>query len=660
MENLDQKNENTKKNNLNILNRDKYYLHTTPNKTNINIVHDFNTSSTLKSTISNINNFKGFFFKKFDLNTYKKEREDSRSRSRSLEKKVIPHQIRGNGIPKEISPRMFFFRKIYKDPKFKKYFKNRPKRKYTTINEFLDYLIKYSKIKHSSLDALMLGYYWVCHEIKYDIHFKERNMEFKESQTAEEVYSTGYALSLGYCNIMETIFKKLGIKFVHIEGYCKLLHKEENCMYSTFNNSSVMASTNKSKFSGSLGKIYDLINEEDITDYINHCWDSFYYKGEWYLLDALVGSGTYINDDENNNISNLNNSDINESNMRLFNMNNTDGIDDKDDEFNPFYFMAIPSMLISTHFPAVDFWQLNDKIINLKTFNNKKIIDFGNFYKALYKYGVELLTHNSPYILLCIKDLLTIKIKIKDYVLEANLYNAVDNVKISEIKYSYDEESSVFTLDPIFTKTGEYLIKINLRSISSTDLLYRSLFDYRIKVYNNIRFSYFEKYKSKNILSRDNEKNDDILPKIHDNFERGRMFNTSYLTQPRIITDYNSIFPSKTNKLVCYDDKDFYLIEPKSIYIRKGVNVKFKVRIKGTNSASILDGNKWSSLKRVEEYVFVGQKTIETDNVSICCLRNKGVFTEVFKFKIKKDKYPLAKSSDMKFRAKKSIVKENN
>ena len=82
----------------------------------------------------------------------------------------------------------------------------------------LNYLVKYYKRKHSSLDALMLGYYWVCHEIRYDTHFSERTVDFKKSQQVEEVYSSGLALILSFCNIMEAIFKKLGIKYTHIEG----------------------------------------------------------------------------------------------------------------------------------------------------------------------------------------------------------------------------------------------------------------------------------------------------------------------------------------------------------------------------------------------------------------------------------------------------------
>ena len=71
---------------------------------------------------------------------------------------------------------------------------------------------------------------------------------------------------------------------------------------------------------------------------------------------------------------------------------------------------------------------------------------------------------------------------------------------------------------------------------------------------------------------------------------------------------------------------------------------KFKTRIKGASHVSLLDGNKMTNLKRVEEGVYEGQKIIETDNVSICCLRGKNVFTEVFKFKPKRNKYEYSQS----------------
>lgn len=45
------------------------------------------------------------------------------------------------------------------------------------------------------------------------------------------------------------------------------------------------------------------------------------------------------------------------------------------------------------------------------------------------------------------------------------------------------------------------------------------------------------------------------------------------------------------------------------------------------------------NLKKTEDDVYEGQKMIETENVSICCLRGRNVFTEVFKFKPRKNKY---------------------
>ena len=74
---------------------------------------------------------------------------------------------------------------------------------------------------------------------------------------------------------------------------------------------------------------------------------------------------------------------------------------------------------------------------------------------------------------------------------------------------------------------------------------------------------------------------------------------------------------------------------------------KFKIRIKGAFHASLLDGNKWTALKRVEEGLYEGQKIIETDNVSICCSRGKNIFTEVFKFKPRKNKYDLSNSQSI-------------
>ena len=181
-------------------------------------------------------------------------------------------------------------------------------------------------------------------------------------------------------------------------------------------------------------------------------------------------------------------------------------------------------------------------------------------------------------------------------------------------------------------------MRINLRIINSNDLSYRLLFNYRIKVSNNILFNHFEKYNNK-LISQRFEK-EDILPKIGKTIN----INSSNAFFHKIISDYKKIFPSKAIKRICYDNEGFYLFEPRSTYIRKGVLTKFKIRIKGALNASLLDGNKWTNLKKIEDEIYEGQKIIETDNVSICCHRGKNVFTEVFKFKPRKNKYDLSHS----------------
>jgi hypothetical protein len=268
-------------------------------------------------------------------------------------------------------------------------------------------------------------------------------------------------------------------------------------------------------------------------------------------------------------------------------------------------------------------------------------LDYPKFYRGISKYNVELLTHNDPFIQITNKDKLAIKIKASDYIMEGNLYNASNGQKISEVKTNFEQKEKVFTLEPIFQKCADYILRINLRDINSTDLSDRLLLDYRIKVVNDTLFHYFEKYNNK-LISQRYEK-EDILPKIGRNISiQGN--NTFF---HRIITDYKKIFPSKTIKRVCYDNEGFYLIEPRSSYLKKGVMTKFKIRIKGALHASLLDGNKWTALKRVEEGLYEGQKIIETDNVSICCSRGKNIFTEVFKFRPRKNKYDLSNSQSV-------------
>ena len=594
--------------------------------------------------LSYFNQFSGFFNTKFNLTSFKKEREESRSASKSP-KIRLPHQIRGNGIPKTLTERFKFLKDTFENEKFKKAYEKCPKRNESSLEDFCEYIVNYSK-KNTVINAIFLAYYYICHEIKYDSDYKEKFEDFKDfkiAQQAENVYESGLGLSLGFTNLFETIMKKLDVRFRHIEGYCKYLPRDNsdfiNNLYSTkknnnknnnisltmYNNSTNTSSIlNSSKFMNS-NKFFDYYEPEteNIYDYINHCWDSIWYKGEWYLVDTLFGSGSIEIEDKIAGPNQITSKDPNEN-------------------FNLFYILIWPNLLINSHFPAEDNWQLTDKIITFKQFLNKFIVDYPKFYKGVFEYNVDLLTHKEPFIQITNKDNLIIKLKIPNYIIEGNLYSPATGQKVSEIKFNYEQKDKIFTFEPIFPKIGDYILRVSLRAINSTDLSYRPLFDYRIRVINTTLFNYFNKYNTKLISHRyDKERPfDDILPKIGN---RNPNMNTNYNIN-RIVTDYKKIFPSKSIKRVCYDNEGFYLLEPRSGFIRKGVVTKFRFRIKGASNASILDGHKLINLKKKEDDVYEGQKMLETDNVSICCLRGKNVFTEVFKFRPRKNKYELSHS----------------
>ena len=170
---------------------DKNYLRNTNNKiqtfptTSSNYKTNIQTNEVNKnfeaiSTLPAFTMFKGFYNKKFNLTSYKNERENSRSRSRSPERRIEPHKIRGNGIPDDALDRISFFGTIFKDPSFQKYYASRPKKKTSKFEDICNYIINYRK-NHSELESVMMAFYFVCHEIKYDSSFFERNNN-KENQ----------------------------------------------------------------------------------------------------------------------------------------------------------------------------------------------------------------------------------------------------------------------------------------------------------------------------------------------------------------------------------------------------------------------------------------------------------------------------------------------
>ena len=638
------------------------------------------------STLPVFTMFKGFYNKKFNLTSYKNERENSRSRSRSPKRRYEPHKIRGNGISEDALERIHYLGNIFKDSSFQKYYASRPPKRLSKFEEVCEYIINYRK-NHSELESAMMAFYFVCHEIKYDSFYYKKNnnvninnnqnkktsFNVKNFQRPDLIYRKGKALSLGFTNLFEYILKRMEIKYKHLEGYCKLIPKNvklnpyTNNLNQTINNntSNIKIKINdnnaennkKFKFhspsnynlSSSTKNLSNMIKSIKSTSNlfterkkdeelpINHCWNAIYIKGEWYFVDTLFGSGGIL-DEKVELLRNPNEKRISE---------------DSDIFFNPFYFMPLPKYLIMTHRPTEDNWQFVDKTITYNQFVNKNYPDIAQFYRGVYQYSVELLTHDYPIIDITSKQNLVIKLRLKKSVLQSDLYDITGKNKIGDIKYSFIEKKNIFIFEPIFPCNGDYIIKVNCRSLTSTDLVYWPLIDYIIRVHDVKSFSHFDKYKKKNLNINKNfvEKKDILtLPKLTNK-------NTQDIYQPKIINDYNNFFPSKINKKICYDNDGFFLIEPKLTYLKKGSSIKFKVRIKGASVVAVLDGNHWFHLKKTEKETYEGERIIKSDNVSICCLRGRNIFTEVYRFKPIKEKSVDSKVFMIKLKNKSKIKK---
>ena len=568
---------------------------------------------------TNLPNFAGFYNLKFNLDLYRQIKNNIRLQLKSPKKPPKPNQRRGNGIPNNIFERLNFLGKKFNDQKFINYYNKKPEKKAYNLDEIVNYLIKYSKV-NTELDSVMMAFYFICKEIKFDRDCYDNNRETKNNQSPINVYDEGLAVSSGFTNLFEYILKKMKIKFRHIDGYCKLMPKKEG------NKKLKNKKINRVQSAKNYNETINELNET-----INHSWNAIYIQNEWYFCDCLFGSGSIEQDEDLITQINLKQLDIN-NNIYNYNSSMTNGTNTKNNEipdsFNFFYFMIPPELFISTHRPLDDTWQFIPKTLSFKEFYSKRLINYGEFYKNVYKYNVKLISHKEPFISITTKEKLKIKIKVPNHLIEANLFFSLGNTKISEVKYAYNESNDVYTLEPFFPQKGEYTLKINARSLTSTDLLYWPLLDYIIKIDTFFQTNPYMDYETQRETKIKNKgKIEPILPKLNKS-------SSLKIFTPKIIQDYSKIFPPKNFKKICYDNENFKLIEPRSNLLRIGTVSRFKVVAKGALSVSILDGNKMTFLKKHEDNLFIGEREIETNSVSLCCHKGKNVFTEMHKFRV--------------------------
>jgi hypothetical protein len=257
------------------------------------------------------------------------------------------------------------------------------------------------------------------------------------------------------------------------------------------------------------------------------------------------------------------------------------------------------------------------------------------FYREIYLKKIKNLNYTFPLIEInsAEKNNLKIKLEIIDNVIYADLLTK-NNEKINDVKYNVDDNNNnYYIFEPSFPfDNGEFLISIKARDINSTDLLYETLLDYRIKISKNYSFKFHNKYRFiSNIM----------MPSFNNSRNRNNKFpklNSKVIKyQTKIINDYSKIFPDrKKNKKICFDNENIFIIEPRVNILKVNNNYKFKIRIKRkpANLIVLVDGKNFINFKKINEEIFELEYTITTENVSICLNRDKFIYTEFFRFKV--------------------------
>ena len=289
----------------------------------------------------------------------------------------------------------------------------------------------------------------------------------------------------------------------------------------------------------------------------------------------------------------------------------------------------MPDILIESHRPADEMWQLTTKIIPMKQFAAKREIFFGEFYKQVYEHNINLVSHEFPIIHFnyCNKPL-TIQLGLKEMAIQSNLYLHNFRNKVSDIKFSFNDKTDIFSLEPIFPENGDYWVEILFREFTSNETQYLPLINYKIIV-DDSQEKYFENLKKQKILQVNKDK---MIKELRKN--RPKSMRMTYL--PGTIIDRKDLIKTKTQK-ICLDNEGAYLIAPSNNNLKIGQENAFKIKVPNSVGVCVLDGRNWNYLKRKknDKNLWFGKVMIYNPNVLILSMKDNSLFTEVFQLKAK-------------------------
>lgn len=277
---------------------------------------------------------------------------------------------------------------------------------------------------------------------------------------------------------------------------------------------------------------------------VNHEYNFIKLDGEWYPIDATWGTGYF---EGKNFVKN----------------------------YNDFYFLTDPEILIKTHFPENKEWQLTNRTYSLKQFLKWPIINY-NFYKYGFKIfseeGYIKLNRNQYKFLVYGDKMENIIGNCSIFLIEGSNYNQKTN--LYKINYYRDR----FEIDCIFNQKGKYKIDIfsnddgsdttyvilkyivNVNEDAKKELYYPLYFKDSKNIniieplYNNLKSGETVKFKIKSTLEKliiiDDKKQHNFEKKKNGIFEKEIQIKTTPGDQLFIC---NKIKESYYNDLVSYN-----------------------------------------------------------------------------------------------------------
>ena len=299
--------------------------------------------------------------------------------------------------------------------------------------------------------------------------------------------------------------------------------------------------------------------------------------------------------------------------------------EEKDDtglscDFKPFYFCTDPDLFIENHIPDEEKNQLMIKTIRVKEFTKKAYTTTEEFYSNVYKYNFKLKNYYKPEFN-CKDSEITIKFILDSMDISVECFVNGKKMPEDKVKISNSTFRNNYEILILFSSNGEHKLNIigkKMNTIGDPKVL----LTFKINV------------KITNIIKHEEIKKKEVKKKLVTHLRMGspqyqkKKIETSLERQlTKCSSDFNEKIKNK-----CFDNDSAHLYEPRNKILRIGQDTRFRVRVKGAKNVAVLDGRKWVYLKRKEDELYEGNVVIENENVVLCAMRNKNIFTEVFEF----------------------------